>query len=159
MLAKSSLLAIFCSALACTGTCTYASEGATTSPKKGDDDIAQTLIALEKQSWVAWQGHDGAFFANFLSEDHVEVGARGITDKKSVVAGVASGVCKVDDYAVDQFHATRLSADTAVLAYHARQNTHCGSVAVPSPAWVSSLYDKRNGRWLNAVFQETPTDH
>ncbi len=157
MLAKSSLATAASAALVCV--CAYAADGATSSTKTGDDEIAKTLIALEKKSWVAWQSHDGAFFATFLSDDHVDVGARGVTDKKNVVAGVASGICKVEDYAVDQFHATRLSADTAVIAYHARQNTHCGSVAVPSPAWVSSLYVRRNGRWLNAVFQETPTDH
>ena len=125
-------------------------------PSAGDD-VGATLIALEKQSWVAWRAHDGAFFSSFLSDDHVEVGARGITDKKSVVAGVASPVCTVDDYAVDQFRVTRLSADAALVVYHARQKTLCGNVAVPSPAWVSSLYVRLNGRWLNVLFQQTPT--
>jgi hypothetical protein len=53
---------------------------------------------------------------------------------------------------------TKLSANTAVLVYHAQQKTLCGKLAVPSPVWVSSLYVRRNGRWLNAVFQQTPTD-
>ena len=38
------------------------------------DPLEATLIALERASWVAWQGHDGAFFDRFLSDDHVEVG-------------------------------------------------------------------------------------
>jgi uncharacterized protein DUF4440 len=121
------------------------------------DDVGPMLIALEKQSWVAWKAHDGAFFSSFLSDDHVEVSARGISDKKNVVAGVVSPICTVDDYAVDQFRVTRLSAEAALVVYHARQRTLCGKIAVPSPVWVSSLYVRRNGRWLNALFQQTPT--
>lgn len=122
------------------------------------DDVARTLITLERRSWDAWKAHDDKFFAGFLSDDHVEVGARGVNDKTQVVAGVASPLCRVEEFAVDRFRVTRLSADTAVVVYHARQKTQCGSVAVPSPAWVSSLYVRRDGRWLNALFQQSPTE-
>ncbi|MEP6940917.1 MAG: nuclear transport factor 2 family protein [Rudaea sp.] len=123
------------------------------------EDLAQTLIAREKLSWEAWKTHDDRFFAGFLSEDHVDVGTRGVTNKQQVVAGVASPACHVEDYAVDQFRVTRLSADAAIVVYHARQKTLCGTAPVPSPAWVSSLYVRREGRWLNALFQQSPTDH
>jgi hypothetical protein len=120
-------------------------------------DVGATLINLEKQSWVAWKAHDGAYFSSFLSDDHVDVSARGATDKANVVAGVAGPFCSVESYAVDGFQVTRLSQDAALLVYHAQQKTTCAGVPVPSPAWVSSLYIKRGGRWLNAVFQQTPT--
>jgi len=151
------LASAVCAALAVAACVTFADVKATPSGDAGTD-VSQTLIGLEKQSWVAWKSHDGAFFASFLSDDHVEVGARGITDKKNVVAGVASPVCTVEDYAVDQFKVARLSADTALLTYHARQTTQCAKVAVPSPVWVSSLYVRRDGRWVNVLFQQTPTD-
>ena len=122
------------------------------------DDIAPTLIALEKQSWAAWKSHDGAFFASFLSDDHVDIATTGVSDKKNVVAGVAGPFCNVDNYEVDRFRVTRLTIDTAIVVYHAQQKTLCGKTAVPSPTWVSSLYVRRGGRWLNAVFQQTPTE-
>lgn len=87
----------------------------------------------------------------------MDVSARGATDKAAVVAGVAGPVCTVESYALDSFHITRLSTDAALLVYHAEQKTTCAGVTVPSPVWVSSLYIKRGGRWLNAVFQQTPT--
>ncbi|PYQ63352.1 MAG: hypothetical protein DMF53_10370, partial [Acidobacteria bacterium] len=40
---------------------------------KDQEALKQALIKLEKQSWVAWQGHDGKFFQEFLSDDHVEL--------------------------------------------------------------------------------------
>jgi hypothetical protein len=122
-----------------------------------DPTLAQQLQKLEEQSWVAWKARDGQFFATFLSDDHVEVGFRGPTDKATVVAGVASPACVVESYALGKFQATRLAADTAVLVYHAEQKTTCGGVAVPSPVWATSLYVFREGRWQNALYQQTRT--
>lgn len=120
------------------------------------DGVKEQLIKLERQSWEAWQKHDGKFFARFLAEDHAEVGAAGPTDKAGVVAFVAGGTCKVESYNIDQFHVQRVSADTVLLIYHARQATTCGGAPVPSPVWVSSLYARRHGRWVNVLFQQSP---
>ena len=118
--------------------------------------LADTLQAMERDSWRAWQTHNGEFFERFLSDDHVEVGAFGIAGKATVVKGVAGGACKVISYSVDQFRTTRLVPDAVLLTYHAAQNTMCGTTRVPSPVWVSSLFVNRNRRWLNAAYQQTP---
>ena len=122
-----------------------------------NDMLKTKLVALETQSWVAWKNHDGKFFEQFLSDDHVEVGFGGVTDKKNVVAGVTSPACTVKSYAIDHFALAVLDKSTAVLTYHASQDTTCGGTAVPSPVWASSLYVKRSGRWLNATYQQTQT--
>jgi hypothetical protein len=123
------------------------------------DGLKDTLVNLERQSWQAWQHRDGAFFQRFLSDDHVEVGFGGITDKATVVAGVSSPACVVHSFAVDSFRLTQLSPTTALLTYHAAQQTLCGGHPVPSPVWVSSLYVRRGDRWLNAVYQQTQALH
>ncbi len=120
------------------------------------DPLEAELIALEKASWVAWQGHDGKFFDRFLSADHVEVGVGGPGDKASVVSGVAGGGCTVASYTVDHFTFTRFSADSALITYRAAQDTKCGVAAVPSPVWASSFFVKRDGRWQNAAYVHTP---
>ena len=113
------------------------------------------LIALEKQSWVAWQGHDGAFFEQFLSADHVEMQPNGEGSKAGVVASVKAG-CTVKSYAIDHFKMTQFSADTALLTYRAEQDTNCGGYPVPSPVWATSLFVKRHGRWQNALYAHVP---
>ena len=122
----------------------------------GDAALKDTLIDLERKSWVAWKGHDAAFFSSFLSDDHIEVGPRGILGKADIVAGVGSTACKVESYAVSDFKFTRIAEDTAHLAYRAEQKTLCGEYVVPSPAWASSLYVKRGARWVNVLYQRTP---
>jgi hypothetical protein len=118
--------------------------------------LRDTLINLEKQSWVAWKTHDAKFFQTFLSDDHIDVGPRGTTNKAKVVAGVGSPACTVESYSVDNFQLTPIADDAALLTYRAEQKTACGGTAVPSPAWVTSVYVKRGGRWLNALFQQSP---
>ena len=120
-------------------------------------DLKRTLVELEKKSWVAWQNHDGKFFEQFLSDDHVELGFGGVTNKARVVAGVASPLCVVKSYTIEKFEVVRFDANTALLTYHAAQDTSCNGNAVPSPVWVSSLYLRRHGRWLNALYQQTQT--
>lgn len=119
-------------------------------------DLNETLTGLEKQSWEAWQKRDGKFFQKFLSEDHVEVGTTGPANKAAIVAFVASPVCVVKSYAVDSFNFTKFDENTALLTYRAKQDTTCNGKAVPSPAWASSLYVRRGGVWLNALYQQTP---
>ena len=121
----------------------------------GDAALEAELTAMEKQSWVAWQGHDGAFFDRFLSADHVEMQGGGPSGKAPVVAGVKAG-CVVKSYQVDHFTLTRFSADAALLTYRAEQDTTCGTAHVPSPVWATSLFVKRDGRWQNALYVHSP---
>lgn len=65
-------------------------------------------------------------------------------------------MCVVTSYAVSDFTLTVFDSTAALLTYLAKQDTHCGGATVPSPEWTSSLYIKRNGKWLNALFQQTP---
>jgi hypothetical protein len=119
--------------------------------------IKENLIKLEKQSWEAWKNRDAKFFQDFLSDDHVEVGFFGVDNKSDVVATVGSPACVVRSYSVDQFKVALLDTNTALLTYHAAQETACHDKPVPSPVWVSSLYIKRGDRWLNVFYQQTQT--
>jgi hypothetical protein len=116
--------------------------------------LADRLIKLEKQSWVAWQKHDTRFYQRFLSDDHVEVGFAGPGGKANVIKGVESG-CTVKSYDTKGYKVTQLGPDTALVTYWASQDTLCGGQPVPSPVWVSSLYVRRKGQWLNAVYQQS----
>jgi hypothetical protein len=118
--------------------------------------VEEILTNLEKQSWDAWKSRDGKFYKGFLSDDHIEVGSGGGANKSEVVAFVGSPVCVVKSFSVDHFKLTIFNPSTALLTYHAQQDTTCGGGPVPSPVWVSSLYVRRGGKWLNALYEQTP---
>lgn len=119
--------------------------------------LADTLQSLERASWVARQDHDSTFFSHFLAPDHVETGASGRISRATVLAGVATRACVLRSYMIDSFRTTRIDEHTAVFTYHVRQATRCNGVAVSSPAWATSVYVFRDGHWLNAAYQQTPT--
>jgi hypothetical protein len=123
--------------------------------QKAHSSLETELTAIEKHSWEAWQKRDGKFYENFLSDDHVEVGGGGLSTKKEVAQFVGSPVCVVKSYALRDFTLTRFNAETALLTYHAEQDTTCHGKLVTSPVWVSSLYVKRKGKWQNALYQQT----
>jgi hypothetical protein len=117
--------------------------------------LEERLVGLEKQSWEAWKNRNGKFFESFLADDHLDIGPGGIGDKAQVVAGVNSPACVVTSYSLDRFRFTQLNDGTAALVYRAQQDTQCGGKPVPSPTWVTSVYAKRHGRWVNVLFQKT----
>jgi hypothetical protein len=127
------------------------------SAQAAEDPLKARLIAMEKQSWVAWQAMDAGFWDRFLSADHVELnGYVGATGKRSVVDGIGSKICHVASYKVGDFTFRRFDARTALLIYRAEQDTTCGSVKVPSPVWATSLYQFRGGRWVNVLYAHVP---
>ena len=138
---------------------------AATSPFAAETSAAPTLSAsdqasirdLEARSWVAWKNHDSAFFEQFLSDDHVEIHGYGVVGKAAVVDGVRSPACVVQAYTLGPLTLTPVSADAVLVTYRAEQDTTCGTQKVPSPVWASSLYAKRGGRWVNVLYQHTPT--
>lgn len=119
------------------------------------DPLEAELVALEKASWEAWKARDARFFEGFLADDHVEVHSFGVGNKASVVAGVASPACVVEQYALRDFVFRRLADDAAMLTYRAEQKTTCNGVPVPSPVWASSVFARRDGRWVNVLYQHT----
>lgn len=126
-------------------------------PRADDAGLAAQLIALEKQSWVAWQKQDASFWRSFLSDDHVELDmGAGAVGKKEVIGAIEAHACTVAGYTVDHFTMRRLDADTALLIYRAEQDTSCGGHKVPAPVWATTLYERRGGRWVNAYYSQTP---
>jgi hypothetical protein len=134
----------------------FASFGTRTTLAESTDDAAlkEQLIALEKKSWEAWKNRDAKFFQDFLSDDHVELGFGGVSNKAEIVSFVGSPACTVKSYRLDKFELKRLDANTALLTYWEEQDTVCRK-QVPSPCWVSSLYMKRGDKWLNVFYQQT----
>jgi hypothetical protein len=73
--------------------------------------------------WDAWQRRDGHWFQGDLSDNHMEIGAGGQTNKAAVVATVGSPMCVVTSYAVSDFTVTVFDGSAALLTYRAEQDT------------------------------------
>ena len=125
-------------------------------PPAQDASLESRIMELERESWMAWKAQDSAFFDGFLADDHVELGRGGPATKRDVLGFIRGGACKVESYAISDFHFTRLSESSAMLVYHVRQSTQCAGSPVPSPAWATSVFALRDGRWRNVLYQQLP---
>lgn len=114
----------------------------------------QVIISLEKQSWVAWQSGDTAFWQRHLSSDHVEIdGPKGPQDRNYVLSGVAKRSCSVARYDLADFQFRPLGNDAALLVYRATQEFVCGDKHIPNTGWVTSAYRRHAGGWENVLFE------
>jgi hypothetical protein len=141
---------------ACTALALIAIAGCTTVARTDDATLESAILSLERDSWKAWHAQDAKFFETFLSDDHVELFVTGPADKQAVVSFISKGACKVSSYAISDFRFTRLSETSAMLVYRVQQIATCGGHAIPSPAWATSVFAWRDGRWQNVLYQQLP---
>ena len=73
------------------------------------------------------------------------------------MSGVRSPAGVVRSYSLGPLSLLALAPEVVLVSYRAEQDSVCGEAKVPSPVWATSLYVKRSGRWLNALYQHTPT--
>jgi uncharacterized protein (TIGR02246 family) len=68
------------------------------------------------------------------------------------------GELKISEYKMDGLKVKTLTNDVALTSYLATiKGTYKGK-AVPSPVQVVEVWIKRDGKWLQASYQETPVD-
>ncbi len=120
-----------------------------------DNSVKTQLIALEKQSWEEWKNKNGGFFQTLLTDEAVNVGVGGLSNKSQIVKSTSSD-CDVKSFSVDNFKVVMLDKNVALLTYAAIQDGVCGGRTIPAKVFASSVYVKRGGKWLNAFYQETP---
>ncbi|MGA9998460.1 MAG: nuclear transport factor 2 family protein [Pyrinomonadaceae bacterium] len=146
--------------LVCASVCFGQSDTGKTAKSKSAEmakgSLEQTLIAEERALWEAWKNKDAKPYEQWLAEDSVYVHSTGVDGKASEIKGIADPTCEVKSYALDNFKVTMLDKDAALLTFHATQDFACGGKAGPTAVQASSIYVKRNGKWLNWFHQETP---
>jgi hypothetical protein len=121
--------------------------------KHSGEDIA---VRLERQAWEAMKTTDYRAYVRLLAEDFVDVLPDGIITKSEEEKGIVQ--LTMDDYKWEGLRVVHFKPDVTLLVYKATQKASFGGKPIPTPTWVSSLWIKRNGRWLNAFVQETKAE-
>ena len=111
------------------------------------------LVALETQVWDALVAGDTAADAALLAADFVGVYPTGFAGRDDHVGQLAGG-STVAAYTIEQPRLIPAGDDAVLLAYRAtfRRAGH----GAPESMYVSSLWCRRDGRWLNTFSQDTP---
>jgi len=113
------------------------------------------LIALETSVWEALREGSGTADARLLSADFLGVYPTGFAGRDDHVGQLDDGPT-VAEYAILEPRLLVLSKDHVVLAYRAE---YCRprSAEIES-MYVSSVWSRRDGAWINVFSQDTPVD-
>ena len=121
-----------------------------------DSKVEMQIIALEKASWEEWKNKNGAWFQTNLAEDALNVSSAGVSNKAQFVK-FTSSECEIKSYSLDNIKFVMLDKNAAMLTYTAMQDGVCSGKTIPASVRSSAVYVKRGGKWLQALYMETPT--
>ena len=92
-----------------------------------------------------------------MTKDHVTILTYARFDNASDQLKVLSD-WKTSEYKIDGLKVKTLTKDVALVSYHATiKGTYKGK-QVPSPVQVGEVWVRRDGKWVQASYQETPLD-
>jgi hypothetical protein len=124
--------------------------GADTPRPIAREELQEVLKAQEVRLLEAIRTRNAIALETFLAEDFVAIGAdpSGRLSRMEFLKVLRD--FRLDGYVAGNLHAMPAAADAVILTYQLRA-PHRGEV------WVSSVWARREGKWLAVLWQETPT--
>ena len=126
--------------------------GQTKLPK--DPKVEAEIIALEKAGWEAWKNKSPAWYQANTTDEVVAINIGGVANKAQMINDLT--VCEVKSFALDNFNLVMLSSDVIMMTYTAEQDGVCNGEKIAPHVRSTVNYVKRGGRWLEAMYAETP---
>ena len=123
---------------------------------ESDASDRQTLIELERGNWEAFKHEDAAFLEKMLAQDYFDFGSDGRESREYVLnAGLKDPKSKLLDLSWTDFQIRFIRADIALLTYRGRYRRITDGKPDVGEAYYSSLYEKRQGKWLMLFTQDS----
>jgi ketosteroid isomerase-like protein len=121
--------------------------------------VEQELIELETQFWQAMKDGDVEAALELSDEPCIVAGAQGVAaiDKAQFAQMMDSDDWILDDFRLDGLQVRQLSEDVAVVAYQVHEDMTVEGKPLALDAAETSVWVRRDGRWLCAVHTEALT--
>lgn len=123
-------------------------------------DLIDDLMAIEKRLWTAWGKKDGETFRKAIDVNAVEIvaGTAPLVGRDAIVKAVTTQSCELRSFKFDDARLHRLGRDAAAASYTATQDATCEGKKLPPKLRVTSIYLKKQGKWMLRYYQETPIE-
>jgi hypothetical protein len=120
--------------------------------------LLEDFIRLETQVWRALADGDADADGRMLSDDFLGVYPTGFADRKSHVEQLIDGPT-VTSFALHDARMLAVSESAVILSYRAEFERAASTVASEvQRMYVSSLWCRRDGAWVNVFSQDTPAE-
>jgi ketosteroid isomerase-like protein len=118
------------------------------------EDVAKDVERAKQAVQTAFNKGDADAVRKLLTEDHITLLSYARFSNAADQLKVLSH-WKFSEYQIDDLAVKPLTGDVAQVTYRATiKGTYAGKV-VPSPVYVGEVWVKRDGKWLQASYQET----
>lgn len=123
-------------------------------------DLKDDLLSHEKALWKDWGEKKGESFRSQASEDYVQViaGVGMVAGREAVAKEIESHSCVMTSFDFTDAKLRQPTPDVAILTYVATQDTKCAGEALPPKVFATSIWVKKDGKWMSYSYQETPID-
>lgn len=119
------------------------------------NDLLAELLTQEARVWQALVAGDAAADAALLAPGFLGLYPDGYAGRDDH-AGQLAGGPTVAAYEITEARALPLAEGVALLAYRASYTRPAGGPA--ERMWVSSIWQREGGGWINLFSQDTPCD-
>jgi ketosteroid isomerase-like protein len=120
-------------------------------------DVKSEVTSIEKSLWEAWKNKQTDAFREHLADNSVGVGPMGVTaGKDKAIQEMTANPCEVRSFSLSDWQVHEITPETVIVTYKAKQDATCQGNKVPTDVVASSVYVKKDGKWLAASHFETP---
>jgi hypothetical protein len=120
------------------------------------DAIGQHLMSAERASWELAIKRDAAAYKAFHAPDFFTVTGTGVMRRAPSEASAMDSQVRFDQCALSGFEVHFLAKNAALVTYHVNASGLDHGKSFHLDSYASSLWLKRDGRWLNVFYQATP---
>lgn len=118
-----------------------------------EPDDVQFFLMLEEQVWQAQVTGDTEAERELLPTDFLGVDAGGFNDLERHLSQLADGPITAR-FALSEARLLRVGEDAVLLSY--RADARAPGAAEEECFFITSLWQRREGRWWNTFSQDTP---
>lgn len=121
---------------------------------KSESDIKEVKRGLAALNEAFHKG-DAAAVGQLMSDDHIAITGYygGLADKAAQLKGLSE--LKLSEYRPGEMKITKLTTDAYLITYEINQKGTYKGKAVTPKCYASVVWVKRDGKWVEAFYQET----
>jgi hypothetical protein len=122
--------------------------------KANESSMEQEIVSKEQEGLEALKKGDVPRFAGLTANEAVFVDSSGPADKDRVVRNVNGFT--LEDYSMSDIRFVQISPNAGLIAYKIAEKGNSHGKEFTAQAYVSSLWTRRDNKWLCLFSQETP---
>jgi hypothetical protein len=134
----------------------HADGSSTAAPASLNDTTRRPLIAEERASWDLAIKRNASAYKAFHTSDFFTVSGSGVVDKTSSETSALDSNVRFDQCELSGFDVHLVAENAALVTYHVKAAGLDHGKGFQLDSYASSLWIKKDGKWLNVFYQATP---